>query len=52
MATLKTPVGDQDHVQGNAKAKCTLLEYGDYECPHCGAAYPLDPVCAVTVLTA
>jgi protein-disulfide isomerase len=41
MATLKTPIGDQDHIQGNAKATCTLLEYGDYECPHCGAAYPL-----------
>jgi protein-disulfide isomerase len=41
MATLKTPVGTQDHIQGNAKAPCTLVEYGDYECPHCGAAYPL-----------
>jgi protein-disulfide isomerase len=41
MAILKTPVGSQDHIQGNAKAPCTLVEYGDYECPHCGAAYPL-----------
>jgi protein-disulfide isomerase len=41
MAQLKAPIGDQDHIQGNAKAACTLLEYGDYECPHCGAAYPL-----------
>jgi protein-disulfide isomerase len=41
MATLKISVGSQDHVQGDAKAPCTLVEYGDYECPHCGAAYPL-----------
>jgi protein-disulfide isomerase len=41
MSTLKIAVGDQDHIEGNAKAACTLVEYGDYECPHCGAAYPL-----------
>jgi protein-disulfide isomerase len=41
MSTLKIPVGGQDHIQGNVKAACTLVEYGDYECPHCGAAYPL-----------
>jgi protein-disulfide isomerase len=41
MSTLKIPIGSLDHIQGNAKATCTLLEYGDYECPHCGAAYPL-----------
>jgi protein-disulfide isomerase len=41
MATLKVSVGDQDHIQGNMKATCTLVEYGDYECPHCGAAHPL-----------
>jgi protein-disulfide isomerase len=38
--TLRVPVGEQDHVQGSAEAKCTLVEYGDYECPHCGRAYP------------
>ena len=41
MSTLKIPVGSQDHIQGNAEAALTLVEYGDYECPHCGAAYPL-----------
>lgn len=41
MAKLKTPLADQDHVQGNSKATHTLVEYGDYECPHCGAAHPL-----------
>jgi protein-disulfide isomerase len=41
MSKLKIPIGDQDHIEGNADAACTLIEYGDYECPHCGAAYPL-----------
>jgi protein-disulfide isomerase len=41
MATLKVPVTDLDHIQGNAKAVVTLVEYGDYECPHCGRAYPI-----------
>ncbi|MGB2636239.1 MAG: thioredoxin domain-containing protein [Candidatus Acidiferrum sp.] len=39
--SLKVPVSDQDHVQGITDAKCTLVEYGDYECPHCGHAYPI-----------
>lgn len=41
MAKLTLPVGDRDHAQGPAKAPATLVEYGDYECPHCGAAYPV-----------
>jgi protein-disulfide isomerase len=28
-------------MQGSADAKYTLVEYGDYECPHCGHAYPI-----------
>jgi protein-disulfide isomerase len=39
--SLRVPVGEQDHIQGNADAKGTLVEYGDYECPHCGHAYPI-----------
>jgi protein-disulfide isomerase len=40
MTTLKIPVGPQDHAQDEATALVTLVEYGDYQCPYCGAAYP------------
>ncbi len=41
MSKLRVPVSDQDHKTGNAKAKIVMVEYGDYQCPHCGYAHPL-----------
>jgi protein-disulfide isomerase len=38
---LTVPVSDRDHVIGPATAAVTLVEYGDYECPFCGAAHPV-----------
>src|SRR5215813_4460806 len=35
------PMADRDHIQGRIDAPIKLLEYGDYECPYCGEAYPV-----------
>ena len=39
--TLTPPVGPEDHVQGLGTRPVTLVEYGDFECPHCGRAHPV-----------
>lgn len=39
--TAQPPPGpDNPHTRGNANAKVTLEEYGDYQCPSCVALYP------------
>jgi protein-disulfide isomerase len=40
-ARLSIPVSDSDHVEGAADAAVTLVQYGDFECPYCGQAYPI-----------
>ena len=39
---LTVPVTpERDHITGRPDAPLTMVEYGDYECPFCGMAYPV-----------
>jgi formate-nitrite transporter family protein len=41
MTNLALPVTVHDHAQGPENAPLTLLQYGDFECPHCALVHPV-----------
>ena len=49
MSSLRVPVTSRDHSRGGGlDAPAILVEYGDYECPACGAAQPIvDNLCTM-----
>src|SRR3989344_5919788 len=39
--TVVEPVSSSDWIEGNKNSKTVLIEYSDFQCPACGAYYPL-----------
>lgn len=40
VGTTTTPLDASDHVKGDASSSVSVIEYGDFECPACGAWEP------------
>ena len=38
---LTPPLGEDDHIQGSINAVIVLVEYCNYQCPHCGQAHQI-----------
>lgn len=41
MAGIPAVQPARDHVRGAVDGRVTLVEYGDFQCPYCGDAYPV-----------
>jgi protein-disulfide isomerase len=41
VSTVAAPITSSDWQEGNPKAKVSLIEYGDFECPACGEYFPV-----------